>query len=228
MKSRHLACLKVLAGVVLLGGPAAARAQTSEASPERLDAPARVHLQGEQSQTGYLVLDESSPSPHYVSLCVAPCSVDLPKAPLQMALTVPGYGTAYIEKPVEVTGPATLRAVRDSRANKRRVGWFVLGGGAAVGGAMITYGLLRREWGCADGSGPLRCGYSPNWPSIFIGSLTVLVSSIVGTVLVLRHDRYSIEVVPDAFAQVVAPTRATREGAAPGAEAQGLGLRVAF
>jgi hypothetical protein len=153
------------------------------------------------------------------TLCAAPCDAAFLPGDYQLRLN-----GVVVEDLVKLAQPGTLQGKFESREASREGGWLALNVGGILGGVFITVAALG----------------GPSWAYVAGGAS--LLSGGVIFVLTYRADRATVSFSPNEPADVLGlpppvptqdnssgPTRgAVLERPRFGAEARGLGFRIAF
>jgi hypothetical protein len=160
----------------------------------------------------------------YAPLCEGPCTLTLARGEHRLALSKDG-GRAVPAEPVFIPGPSRLHAEYDDHSGMRTAGIVVGLGGLAAGIVMLAESVGTRQ--VCDASGCYAADHL-NGGLVAGGIVTILVSSIVGSVLALQPDRAFITVTPLGLS----PTARARESGDVLARAfgspQGAGLTARF
>jgi hypothetical protein len=127
------------------------------------------------------------PAIAYDYVCTVPCKAHLFTGTRHLALSLEGEPPLDVDIPVGVSTPTTLKANYESRATLRGAGLGILVGGVVLGTLLGFVGipLLQQNNGL---------GVS----MIASGSAATVGSVVLGTVLLLKGDRATIEVLPQA------------------------------
>jgi hypothetical protein len=166
----------------------------------------------------------------YAVLCSAPCDLGMPAGTHHLALSRGSGGVLAVDPPVEIEQASTLKAHIESRRGIRVAGLLILLSGV-VGGLVLIGTSTSNQTTCDPSFG---CSTTPEIDSTRFGAgLAVLtVGTIAGIVMLVTHDKASIEVVPSAAARLpLLPghtgDRAFATPASPDS-APGMTLRVRF
>ena len=146
----------------------------------------------------------------YAALCSAPCDLGMPVGTHHLALSR-GSGGVLAVDPVEIEQASTLKAHIESRKGIRVAGLLILTAGV-VGGLVLIGTSISDQTTCDPGFG---CSTTREVDSTRFGiGLAVLsVSTIAGIVMLVMHDKASIEVVPSAAARLPLSPGHTGDGA---------------
>jgi hypothetical protein len=172
----------------------------------RRDNPARAQ------DTYKYVADDSG------DLCIAPCDTRLPQAKLRMALSLRGDDPVEVKEPVMVSAATTLRGTYLSQGKTRALGILAIVGGIVSGALLDAIGVT-----VATENNPWS-----GWLVFGIGNALGIGAVVVGTVLVLKKDTATIEVMPQTIAPVGATLGWSPERVAGLTAGEGLVLRVRF
>ncbi len=151
-------------------------------------------------------------------LCIAPCDTRLPQAKLRMALSLRGDDPVEVKEPVMVSAATTLRGIYRSQGKTRAFGILAIVGGIVSGALLDSIGVT-----VATENNPWS-----GWTVFGIGSALAIGAVVVGTVLVLKKDTATIEVMPQSIAPVGARLGLSPERVAGLTAGEGLVLRVRF
>jgi hypothetical protein len=151
-------------------------------------------------------------------LCIAPCDTRLPQAKLRMALSLRGDDPVDVKEPVMVSAATTLRGTYLSQSKTRALGILAIVGGIVSGALLDSIGVT-----VATENNPWS-----GWLVFGIGNALGIGAVVVGTVLVLKKDTATIEVMPQSIAPVGATLGWRPERVAGLAAGEGLVLRVRF
>ncbi len=166
----------------------------------------------------------------YAVLCSAPCDLGMPAGIHHLALSRASGGVLAVDPPVEIEQASTLKAHIESRKGVRVAGILILTTGI-VGGLVLIGTSTSDQTTCDTGFG---CSTAREIDSTRFGAgLAVLtVGTIVGIVMMVTHDKASIEVVPSAAARMPLSPGHTGDMAfatrASPDSAPGMTLRVRF
>jgi hypothetical protein len=136
----------------------------------------------------------------YAVLCSAPCDLGMPAGTHQLALSRGNGGVLAVDPPVDIEQASTLKAHIESRKGIRVAGILILITGV-VGGLVLIGTSTSDQTTCDPGFG---CSTTKEIDSTRFGAgLAVLtLGTIVGIVMMVTHDKASIEVVPSAAARL--------------------------
>ena len=167
----------------------------------------------------------------YAVLCSAPCESRMPAGTHQLALSRASGGVLAVDPPVEIERASTLKPHIESRKGIRAAGLLILI--ASVTGGLVLIGTSTHDRTSCDPSFG-GCSSTPQVDSTRFGAgLAVLTfGTIVGIVMMVTHDKASIEVVPSAASRLsLSPgqtgDRAFATRASPDS-VPGMTLRVRF
>jgi hypothetical protein len=189
-------------------------------------APAKVavHFDANEEEVAFMLKRDggSGEQGGYTYLCVAPCDTPLPKGAAHIGLSLLGGDVLDAKEAVVLEADATLRGTYRSRAAIR-----ALGVGSIVGGAVLGSLIASTGGALIAQNGPL------GWGFLIGGSALGLGGVVAGTVMLLKQDTATIELVPQLSSQPAVPDSSDRPEAARDRRGQtpvgeGLALRVRF
>ncbi len=136
----------------------------------------------------------------YALLCSAPCDLGMPAGTHRLALSRASGGVLAVDPPVEIEQASTLKAHIESHKGVRVAGILILITGI-VGGLVLIGTSADDQTTCDTGFG---CSTTTEIDSTRFGAgLAVLtLGTIAGIVMMVTHDKASIEVVPSAAARL--------------------------
>jgi hypothetical protein len=162
-------------------------------------------------------------------ICTAPCDVTLPKGRHRLALSQGGRTPIEFNEAIDIEGPSTVRGTYVSYHGTRMGGVVIMVVGGLVGLGVMYAGMARTKQDC---SVPSITGSCSNLPDVDMGMVfgglgIATASTLIGLILVFKHDEATIEVTPMDTALRL-PMRVAREGAWMAAPGEGMGLRLRF
>jgi hypothetical protein len=153
----------------------------------------------------------------YEYVCTAPCDVHLLEGTRELALCFEGDDPLNVDLPAPLTGGSTLKGTYESHNSIRAAGVGLIVGGVVLGSLVAFTGafMLKQDTAVAV--------------TLIAGGSTFGVGGVVvGTLLLLKKDRATIEVVPQApTAALRWPGFASERPLAPG-HGEGFALRLSF
>jgi hypothetical protein len=136
----------------------------------------------------------------YAALCSAPCDLGMLAGTHQFALSRGSGGVLAVDPPVEIEQASTLKARIESRRGIRVAGLLILTVG--VVGGLVLVGTSTSDQRTCDPSFGCSTTREVDSTRLGIGLTAVIVSTIAGIVMLVTHDKASIEVVPSAAARL--------------------------
>jgi len=199
----------------LFGAGLVLRAAAANAEPAAAPTPVRVYMRTDGQPLTFSARERSSSAEP--TWCVSPCNAAFAPGAYQLRLN-----GVLANEGVELRRPGTLRGELHSREASRSGGWLALNVGGIVGGVFITVGALGGpSWAYLAGGG-----------SLLAGGVTFLVTYRADSATVTFSPSEPLDVrgmpLPPEPARQGASLLDMTDRARFGAQARGLGFRVAF
>jgi hypothetical protein len=133
-------------------------------------------------------------APLYAPICQGACATRMPLGNYQLALAKDGGPAVPAYGPMNIEGPALLRASYTDRSGTRAAGWAI--GVTGVVGGIVMIAFAGSDELVCDPAGFCRRRETFNGPLLAGGIGVLIVSTIVGGVLLSERDQAHISVEP--------------------------------
>ncbi len=175
----------------------------------------------------------SSPSPStpgvgddmhlYTASCLAPCDLELPPGDYVVALSKSGGKPSEQATPLSLRSPTTLEGLHESHSGARVTGIVLFSTLVPIGVLLAVAGATNTTSSCDVNPGFNECSTNPDTGLLATGLLAIGIGAVLGTVLILQHDKATVQVV-----QATGPLAFHGGPSEHPSGANGLALRVTF
>jgi hypothetical protein len=178
-----------------------------------------IHFDANEQEVALLVRREGAPgtAARYKYICTAPCDARLLPSESRLALSLLSAHPVEVKDPVVVSAATTLRGTYRSYATLRTVGITTLIVGVIVGAVVASVGGRDVEQNAGVG-----------WGLVAGGSAAGIGAAIAGSVMLLKKDQVTIEILPYAVSRIRALPGLANERAADLPTGHRLELRLRF